>query len=274
MSSVIPARTGPPHQVTAGQAPPRLATHAPAVSVVVPMFNEADRVPELLRAIRRWQPPFDSAEILLVDDGSTDGTADLLRTGLAQTRTVPATVIGYELNRGKGAAVRYGVEHASGRFVCFLDADLSVDLAAVGKAISVMQHEGADVAFGSRRHPNTTIPEPQPLARRMSGQVFNLMVRTLGLSRWKDTQCGFKIFSSEAAAAAFPEVEAEGFAFDVELLLVAEELGFDVMPIPVEWRHRDGSKVSPLRDGWAMARSLWAIRARRQEIGKKSRAAA
>ncbi len=238
------------------------------------MFNEAARVPELLQAIRRWQPPFDSAEILLVDDGSTDGTAGLLRAGLEQGPRVAASVIGYDVNRGKGAAVKHGVEHASGRFICFLDADLSVDLAAIARAISVMQHEGADVAFGSRRHPSTKIPEPQPLTRRVSGQIFNLMVRTLGLSRWRDTQCGFKILSREAARAAFPEVEAAGFAFDVELLLLAEDLGFDVMPIPVEWRHRDGSKVSPVRDGWAMARSLWAIRARRQSRATRSRAAA
>ncbi len=238
------------------------------------MFNEAARVPELLRAIRRWKPPFDSAEVLLVDDGSTDGTADLLRAGLEQEPTVAARVIGYDVNRGKGAAVKHGVDHASGRIVCFLDADLSVDLTAIAKAISVMQHEGADVAFGSRRHPATSIPEPQPLSRRLSGQVFNLMVRRLGLSRWRDTQCGFKIFTGEAARAAFPQVEATGFAFDVELLLAAEDLGFDVMPIPVEWRHRTGSKVSPLRDGWAMARSLLAIRARRQSMATKSRAAA
>lgn len=235
------------------------------VSAVVPMFNERARVPDLCRAIRRWSPPFGGAEVVLVDDGSTDGTADLVQELLVGT-DVEYRLVRLPTNRGKGAAVREGVRNSIGTFVAFLDADLSVDFDQLERALGMMLHHRADVACGSRRHPDTRIPEPQPVLRRLGGRCFNAMVRALGLSTFLDTQCGFKVFRAGAARRIFEIVECDGFAFDVEVLYVAEHLGLEVVAVPVVWSHRDASKVSPLGDGARMARSLVGIRWRGRHL--------
>ncbi|MDH3754574.1 MAG: glycosyltransferase family 2 protein [Acidimicrobiia bacterium] len=233
----------------------------PAVSVVIPCFNEADRTPALIGALRRWQPPFGSAEVILVDDGSTDGTADLLAAA-CDDLDLDVTLLRFDQNRGKGAAVRHGVGTAQGSYVVFLDADLSVELDAIAAAISRLDHSGADLAFGSRRHPESDVPDDQPLRRQLGGRLVNMLTRRLGLSSSRDTQCGFKVMRRALAHDVFPRVEDNRFAFDVELLHLAEQRGYETIEVPVRWRHHDGSKVRPVRDGLGMVRALWAIRRR------------
>jgi len=242
------------------------------VSVVVPMFNEEDRVADLCRAILRWSPPFGRPEIVLVDDGSTDRTAAIVEERLEGTE-VTYRFVQFDHNRGKGAAVREGIAQSSGAYVAYLDADLSVDLDQFERGLELMVVQDADVAVGSRRHPETVIPDPQPLLRRLSGMCFNLMVRGLGLSHLRDTQCGLKIFKIEAARQIFPNVECEGFAFDVEVLYVAERLGLKVLAVPVVWNHREASRVRPVKDGTRMARALVGIRRRCRGLAKASTAA-
>lgn len=241
--------------------PPSTRPVAPALSVVIPLYNEERRVPALCDAARRWNTPFGAAELILVDDGCTDRTVRMLDGGLLDCR-VPHRVISHAHNRGKGAAVATGMRQARGDFVAFLDADLAVTFEDLARAMSMMESAGALIAVGSRRHPDSELPDPQPVIRRTLGRCFNLAARTMGLASMSDTQCGMKLFRRMAAAQIFPHVKSEGFAFDVEVLRVAELYGHKVIEVPVTWHHRGESKVRPVRDGAAMLRSLVTIRRR------------
>lgn len=238
----------------------------PVVSVVVPCYNEAARCDALIQAIRRWNPPFGAAEIILVDDGSTDETSRLLRDELANNPipNPPVSIVIRTLthNQGKGGAIRAGVALTSSPYVAFLDADLSVGFAAVGTAITKLDHTGAAVAMASRKHPESVIPHDQPMRRQLGGRLINLAVRGLGLSTSHDTQCGFKLMRGSVARSIFPQVVTSGFAFDVELLARAERANHAVLEIPVEWTHHEGSTVSPVVDGIKMMIELFRIRLR------------
>lgn len=243
------------------RSPVRLVDTAPALSVVIPLYDEERRVPALCDAARRWKVPFGAAELVLVDDGSRDRTHRMLTGGLADSE-VPHRIVRHDHNRGKGAAVATGIRHATGDFVAFLDADLAVGFEDLERAISAMEAAGAQIAVGSRRHPASTIPDPQPLLRRTMGRCFNVAVRAAGLTTMRDTQCGMKVFRRAAAAQVFPHVTSTGFAFDVEVLRIATLYGHRVIEVPVTWHHRGESKVHPVRDGLSMLRALLAIRRR------------
>lgn len=244
-------------------APPVSIPAPPVVSLVVPCFNESARIPELIKALRRWDPPFGHAEVIAVDDGSSDDTYSLLQQAAEDLAGhVDIRVERLEQNAGKGAAVRHGIAVAGGTYTVFLDADLSVGLDEIAPTISRLDQAGADIAFGSRHHPESVIPEAQPLRRQLGGRAINLAARALGLTSSRDTQCGFKVLRRDAASYLFPLVRDNGFAFDIELLYLAERLRYSVIEVPVTWSHRDGSTVSPVRDGLAILRTMVSIRRR------------
>ncbi len=247
---------------------PTLSTRSPktkpVVSVVVPCYNEAARCDALIQAIRRWNPAFGSAEIILVDDGSTDSTGQLLRDAVAANPvpnpTLRVVVRSLPKNQGKGAAIRAGVALTSSPYVVFLDADLSVGFDAIGPAITKLDHTGAAVAMASRKHPDSVIPRDQPARRQLGGRFINKVIRVLGLSSSHDTQCGFKVMRGPVARTIFPQVVSSGFAFDVELLARAERTNHTVLEIPVTWTHHEGSTVNPVVDGIKMLFELFRIR--------------
>jgi len=151
---------------------------------------------------------------------------------------------------------------AGGNYVVFLDADLSVGLDAIGPTISRLDSTGAELAYGSRRHPESIIPTDQPWRRQIGGRAINSFARLLGLTTSRDTQCGFKVLRRRTAAHLFPLIRDQRFAFDMELLFLADRMRYPTIEVPVTWTHHDGSKVDPVSDGIDMLKAMLAIRHR------------
>ena len=217
-----------------------------AISVVVPAYNETSRLPATLRAMREH---LDSAgetyEVIVADDGSTDATV-AIATQLAATWP-QLRVLDLGRNRGKGAAVRAGMLAATGDLRLFSDADLSTPM---GELSRLRERIGGDtaVAIASRAVPGAAIGVHQPGRREAMGRVYNRLVQALVLPGLHDTQCGFKLFTAEAAVACFDPLRTRGFGFDAEVLLRARRHGWEVAEVPVRWDHREDSRVSALRD--------------------------
>jgi len=234
-----------------------------SLSVVIPAYNEAARIGSTLSELQSYLrgTPWDW-EVRVVDDGSADGTCAIVEGQAAQDGRI---VLQREPHRGKGGAVRAGLLAArcDYRFIC--DADLSMPVAELPRFLPP-QLTGFDVAIGSREgHGARRIGEP--LLRHLAGRAFNYTVQQLSVKGINDTQCGFKMFTARAAQAIFPLVTIEGWAFDVEVLVIAREQGRRIVEVPIEWHYRRESQLNLMRDGLAMLRDLLRIRskARRDE---------
>lgn len=219
-------------------------------SFVLPAFNESARIAATLEKILAYVAQRDwNVEIIVVNDGSTDSTAAIVREYAAKHPQLE--LLENPGNRGKGYSVRNGILHARGEMVLFSDADLSSPIPEAGKLFAVIA-QGADVAIGSRWLKTELQVQRQPFYRQFFGRVFNLVLRlVLGLN-FKDTQCGFKAFSRRSAQAIFRLQTIERWGFDPELLFLARKLGFRVEEVPVLWSHREGTRLNPWRDGMNM----------------------
>lgn len=195
------------------------------------------------------------AEIVVVDDGSTDRTA-AVGEGAETVPGVRVRVIRLDRNRGKGASVRAGLAASRGERVLISDADLATPIEEVERLLA----SAVDVAVGSRGVRRELIVERQPLARDTMGRIFNLILRTLRLTRLRDTQCGFKLIEGSLARRLAAELRLDGFAFDVELLARAARAGATIAEVPVRWRHVEASRVRPLRHGGQMLRDVLRLR--------------
>lgn len=230
----------------------------PQLSIVIPAYNEAERLPPTLRDIAAYLAlEGRAAEVIVVDDGSTDGTS-------AETRRVAATepsirLIRLPQNRGKGYAVRTGVVNATGHRILFADADGSTPIEEL-RRLELALDGGAQVAVGSRSLAAAGVVVSARVTRRLAGKVFQALVRTLADPGVVDTQCGFKLFTAEAAHELFSRLRMNRFSFDVELLMMARRSGYRIAEVPVNWTHRAGSKVNVLLDGPAMTVDLFTIR--------------
>ena len=197
----------------------------------------------------------------MVNDGSTDTTGTIARRILSDTK-IAARLLENFPNRGKGAAVRTGLLAAREPIGLFSDADLSTPLTETPKLIEPIANGEVDIAFGSRALDRSLIGVHQPWRREQGGRVFNLLVRVAtGLPFW-DTQCGFKAFRLDVCRPILEAARVNGFAFDVELLLLARRAGLRIREIPVRWNHAEGSKVSFFRDSLRMLREVISMRAR------------
>src|SRR6266498_341228 len=227
-------------------------------SIVIPAYNEASRLGSTLDRVlnyvisQHWD-----AEVIVVNDGSRDRTADLVRE-YAQ-RYPFLRMIENPGNRGKGYSVRNGMLNAAGDVLLFSDADLSSPIEEGPKLFRAIE-EGADVAIGSRWLKPDTQTKRQSLLRQFYGRAFNVALRVLlGLSQ-KDTQCGFKAFTCVAARRIFPQQQIERWGFDPEILYLAHRYRFRVTEVPVAWAHVEGTRISPLRDGLRMFSEVLRVR--------------
>lgn len=227
----------------------------PFLSIVIPAYNEAERIAKTLEEIRRYvhSMPF-AVELIVVDDGSTDETAEVVRK-FSEVR-----LLMNDRNRGKGYTVRHGVQEACGRFVLFTDADLSTPIKEVSQLLAAMEPSGADAAVGSRALNRKLIGIHQPWFREYGGRCFNLLVRLLTGLKVYDTQCGFKLMRRDTTRRAFELLRVEGFGFDPELLFLIEHLGGKVVEVPVRWNDNPATKVRFLHDATRMVLDLVALR--------------
>ncbi len=227
-------------------------------SLVIPAYNESQRISATLDKVlaylaqQHWQ-----AEVVVVNDGSRDDTAAIIRSYVLRNPVV--RLVENPGNRGKGYSVRHGMQEARGEVLLFSDADLSSPIHEAPKLFAALA-AGADVAIGSRWARRELQTERQPLYRQLFGRVFNLLLRLILGLRFKDTQCGFKAFTRRAAQEIFSRQQIERWGFDPELLFLAKKLGFTVAEVPVEWAHDERSKISPLKDGVRMFLEMLSIR--------------
>jgi dolichyl-phosphate beta-glucosyltransferase len=229
----------------------------PEISIVIPAFNEALRLPTTLDRVQRYLATAGlTAEVIVVDDGSRDDTAEVVQR-YAQ-RWPQLKLVAAERNAGKGAAVRLGMAAARGHYRVFSDADLSVPIDDVEKLLRPL-HAGAGVAIASRGLRDSQVELHQPWYRETMGKIFNRLVRIFVLGGVHDTQCGFKAFTGEVADRVFPVLQTRGFGFDVELLYRAQHAGYKIVEVPTRWINSPQSRVHPIRHSAAMFLELLAI---------------
>jgi dolichyl-phosphate beta-glucosyltransferase len=235
--------------------------NSPHLSIVIPAYNEARRLPQTLAQVDEFlrQQNY-SAEIIVVDDGSRDHTRESVRA-FKFLSAVRLRLLANGLNRGKGASVRRGVAAARGSFILFTDADLSTPMAEVQVLFAALE-KGADLAIGSRAVPGARVLTHQPWYREFMGKIFNRFVQGMILPGLHDTQCGFKLFSRAAARRLFRHLTTPRFGFDVEVLYLARRAKLKIAEVPVEWRNSPASTVSPLKDSLTMFADIFRIRCR------------
>jgi dolichyl-phosphate beta-glucosyltransferase len=230
-------------------------------SLVLPAYNERNRIEGCLRSVADWlrtRPGGWEWEVILVDDGSSDGTGGAARE-LVRKLGLPLEILRHEKNRGKGAAIRTGVLASSGNPVLVSDVDLSTPLTEwVKLAERLPSHP---VAIGSRGLGEDLVRLKQPFHRRLLGKAGNLLVRLLAVPGIHDTQCGFKLFRGDVARDLFGQARIDGFAYDMEILFLARRRGFSIAEVPVLWFNSLESKVSIVRDSlrtlWDLLRLRW-----------------
>ena len=210
---------------------------------MIPAYNEERRLPSTLDTVLAWlnASAFPDAEVLVVDDGSGDGTAALIEARSAADPRV--RLLRNPGNRGKGYAVRHGMSEARGGWILFSDADLSAPIEELPKLLGAAQEKNAAVAIGSRALDRSLIGVHQSRWRELSGIVFNLLMRVLTGLPFADTQCGFKLYRRDAARQVFERQRLDGFGFDVEDLFIACRLGLVAIEVPVKWNNVEGTKV-------------------------------
>jgi dolichyl-phosphate beta-glucosyltransferase len=231
---------------------------SPIYSIVLPAYNESERIAATVESIfafaaqKSWL-----TEIIVVNDGSTDDTAEVVRRCAATRPGV--RLLENPGNRGKGYSVRHGMLQAQGEILLFSDADLSSPIAEAEKLFAAIAN-GADIAIGSRWLKTELQLRRQPLYRQFYGRIFNLALRLILGLQFKDTQCGFKAFTRRSAHALFALQKIERWGFDPELLYLAKRLHLRIEEVPVAWAHREGTRLNPLRDGLRMFGEMLQIR--------------
>jgi glycosyltransferase involved in cell wall biosynthesis len=234
-------------------------SHAgPKYSIVIPAFNESARLPATLQSVqdciraRGWD-----AEVIVVNDGSTDATVEVVRKFAAAAPEI--RLLENPGNRGKGYSVRAGMLDARGQVVLFTDADLSAPIEEAEQLFAAIE-QGADVAIGSRWLGSSRQTQSQPLYRQFFGRCFNAVTRAVMRLPFADTQCGLKAFTREAAQTVFQLQTIERWGFDPEILFIALKRGFSVREVPIRWAHDDRTRLSYLRDGIKMLQEIAQIR--------------
>ncbi|HEX2645804.1 MAG TPA: dolichyl-phosphate beta-glucosyltransferase [Candidatus Dormibacteraeota bacterium] len=231
------------------------------LSVVVPCFNEELRLPRTIEQLEKYLDANETGyELILVDDGSSDGTRHVMDDAAARHDSVRVEAL--PQNRGKGRALAVGVEVAKGDPILLTDADLSTPIEELDKLKAALE-DGAGVAIGSRALRASRVEVSQPIYRVLMGKTFNLIVQAILLPGIWDTQCGFKLFRADVAHQVFPRLSTDGFGYDPEVLYLARKQGVKIAEVPVVWRNSAETKVSPVRSSLDMLKHVLRVRLHR-----------
>jgi dolichyl-phosphate beta-glucosyltransferase len=234
------------------------AEASPELSIVIPCFNEEKRLPRTIELIEQYLAQAGlSYELILVDDGSTDGTRQIMDAAAARNRSVRLEALAQ--NRGKGRALAEGVAAARGAEVLVTDADLSTPIDEVDKLRAELR-KGAGVAIASRALKGSRVEISQPAYRVLMGKAFNLLVQAVLLPGIWDTQCGFKLFRGDVAHDVFAGLTTDGFGYDPEVLYRAKKRGVRIAEVPVVWRNSAPTKVSPIKSSIDMFKHVVRVR--------------
>jgi len=233
----------------------------PFLSLILPAHNEAKRLPQSLKQVQEFvqQQPYE-CEVLVVENASTDDTARIVES--YQEKFPQLKMIRLEKG-GKGNAIRAGMLAAQGEYRFMADVDFSMPVDQINRFLPPNLHQ-AQVAIASREQPGSK-RIGEPFYRHLTGRIFNLIVRLLVLPGLQDTQCGFKCFRAEAAEKIFPKQTLEGWSFDVEVLTIARQFGYEVVEVPITWTYQAGSRMSILSDSWKMFKDLLLIRSNQRK---------
>jgi dolichyl-phosphate beta-glucosyltransferase len=231
------------------------------ISVIIAAYNEEKRItPSLFRIKDYMNSQGFDYEIIVVDDGSRDRTSKIVKDVIPDIPHL--SVIRYDVNRGKGYALKTGVLASKGDVILLSDADLSTPIEELSKLLPLINENLCEVAIGSRALVLSEIIKKQPWWRQNMGKIFNKIVKFIVLDGFEDTQCGFKLFSGDIARTLFGESQTERFAYDVEILARAKKKGYRIQEVPIRWINSPESKVNPLKDSFQMVFDLLKIRAR------------
>jgi dolichyl-phosphate beta-glucosyltransferase len=229
------------------------------MSIVIPAYNEEKRIAGSLLETCAYMNDFGMEyEIIVVDDGSSDGTGRIVDHLAKDVRNV--RLVRYEKNRGKGHALRTGVLVTKGDFVLVMDADLSTPMEELRKLMPYLSEGGFDIAIGSRALALSDIIRKQPWWRRGMGKTFNKIVKAIVIGGFNDTQCGFKLFRGVVGRTLFGEAKIDRFAYDVEILARAKKKGYGIQEVPIRWINSPESRVDPVKDSLQMLADLVRIR--------------
>jgi len=229
------------------------------ISIVIPAYNEESRIKGSLTEVFTFMSDSGMGyEIIVVDDGSSDGTSRIVERMAADSPKM--RLVRYEKNRGKGHALRTGVLVAKGDFVLVMDADLSTPMEELWEMMPYLTKGECDIAIGSRALALSDIIRKQPWWRQGMGKMFNKIVKALVIEDFSDTQCGFKLFAVDVARTVFGEAKIDRFAYDVEILARAKNKGYRIQEVPIRWINSPESKVDPLKDSLQMLVDLVRIR--------------
>lgn len=230
--------------------------HAPFLSLIVPAYNEEQRLLASLRQIKEYLQcqPY-SSEVIVVDDGSLDGTARVVESFMSEYSSLRLVRAAHG---GKGHACKQGIFHSRGQWLFLCDADLSMPIAELSSFVGLF-NQHAPILIASRELPASQ-RHGEPWYRHLMGRVFNMLVQMLAVKGIQDTQCGFKCFRADVARDIFRVQRINGWGFDVEVLFVARKRGYAIIEVPINWYYRSHSKVHPVRDTIHMFREVWQVR--------------
>ena len=227
------------------------------LSVIVPVYNEALTIGETIRKLREFlEAQSYSWELIICDDGSTDGTSKMFHEEVKNVEHIRALSLPH---RGKGATVRDGVLDSTGKFIFMCDADLSMSVDQIPIFLQRMDNSDIDIVIGSRQVKGSVRVGEPPL-RHFMGRIFNKLVKIILVDNYHDSQCGFKCFSSKSARHLFPKQRVKGWAFDAEILFLAGKIGYKTKEIPIEWYHRSDSKVGVISSSLSMLTEILMVR--------------
>ncbi len=252
-SQPLSTDSGPTSLHAATAEPPEVP---PFLSLIIPAYNEERRLTDSLRQIQAYFDTLSFAtEVIVVDDGSSDGTADLVE---ACMRDYAALRLVRAPHGGKGHACKQGIFASRGQWLFLCDSDLSMPIQEVARFLPHLEHD-MPITIASREVPGAR-RYGEPAHRHLMGRVFNWLVRTLAVRNIQDTQCGFKCFRADVARDIFHVQTINGWGFDVEILFIAQKHGFQIVEVPINWYYRSHSKVHPVRDTVNMIREVWQVR--------------